>query len=314
MSVATESERHLTKLDISEFSAHDAAECETAQTLTFPKFRSLLTTEPSETELVMAARLHGELVGLSILTNLDTDEGTLQSIAVVPKHRRSGIAGQLLSASEARALAKGCRVLTTTYTSALASTAVLNQLLGSGGWELPTPRILFCRGSVQHVHETAPWMKRIKVPKGFSIFEWKTLSSAERGEIESAVAAGEAPIELSPFYDENLIDESTSVGLRHGDRVIGWQINHSMPAEPGVMRYSRTYVYPEYQRMGRALVLIKEAIERNAAPEVLARYPRFVSDVAYERQDMVRFYERHLIPVSEKNYSSYGSKKLLMGS
>lgn len=316
MSFASSSDFHLNELVITPFSANSLSgsneiDFRTVNALTFPKFRSLLSGQLTDAEIVMIALLDGQIVALSILTGCNTEEATLQSISVIPEWRRLGIAGRLLAASEDMAKARGVRALVATYTSALSSTEAVKRLLITSGWDTPQPRILFCRGDVQHVHDTAPWMQRIKVPKGFSIFEWSALSTNERQELESAIERGDAPVELSPFYDEDLIDFATSVGMRHGDRIVGWQINHAMPREPGVLRYSRTFVYQEYQRMGRALVLIKEAIVRNAEADVLAKYPRFVSDVAYERPEMVRFYERHLIPVSEKHYSSFGSRKLL---
>ena len=288
-----------------------------AVSLTFPRFQHLFSyprsQEAPETWYVGALHSQG-LIGVALAQRREPSvpEAVCLSVYVKAPFRRQGVAAMLLAALQERVAKDGIREISATFTSVLPSFEALSPLLKNCGWSAPVPRILFCRGSVEHVYKNAEWLSRIVTPESMSVFPWHELSDRERRQIEDDIVGGIVPIELSPFYEEKTLDSMTSVGLRVGSRVVGWQVNHPLEGEPDVMRYSRTYVYPEYQRTGRSLILIREAIVRNARPEVLERYPRFLSDVAYERREMVRFYQRHLIPLSEQHYSSFGSRKPLL--
>lgn len=250
-------------------------------------------------------------VGLVVASIEDDRQNvSVHSVAVDSKLRGQGIASELLERLEEAAREAKIPRLQAVYTSAMESHSILEKLLAKREWASPQPRNYFCRGDVRHVHENAAWIRRIKCPKRFEVFDWSELTDEERSEIEKDIDSGTVPEDLSPFQEEETLNHATSVGIRSDGKVVGWQTNHSLLREPGVIRYSYTYAYPEFQRTGRAFILIKEAIQRNME-RCLEEFPRFVSSVAYHRAPMLRFYERHLTPVSETAYSSYGVVKEL---
>jgi GNAT superfamily N-acetyltransferase len=286
------------------------------KSLTYPSYHPVLVAGAEGHEQVVAVvAVEGEKEGVPvglILAALDEEKSvaTIQSLAVSKTHRQQGIATALLSALEEQLRRQKAKSIHAVYTTAMESHPILSKLQQKQGWPEPKPRNYFCRGSVQHVHDNAAWMKRIRCPSRFELFSWEDLSGSERESIEADVLQGVVPKDLSPFQEEETLEPMTSVGIRADGRVVGWQTNHSLPGEPGVLRYSYTYAYPEFQKTGRAFILIKEAIKRNMDHK-LDEFPRFVSSVAYHREPMLRFYERHLTPVSEKSYSSYGVSKVL---
>jgi len=283
------------------------------ENLTFPSYRDFLrqAMEGSEDYIALAAFQDSLPVGL-FLARYDRPARSVQllSISVDPAMRNRGIAGMLLEFAYQHLCEREIVSLEAVYTSALAGRVPFERIISDHGWSKPQPRILFCRGTVARMHREAPWIRRVVLPEAFKIFDWEELTPKDREQLNEDIDAEILPSELSPFYQEDLIDLATSVGIRYQGKVIGWQINHPLPLEQGVLRYSRTYVYPEFQRTGRGIIVIKESIERHMQRRA-EDFPYFLSDVAYERSAMVRFYKRHIIPHSDKSYSSYYSSKQL---
>ena len=285
--------------------------------LTFPSHHLVLKQglEGAPDVFAVVAQSGNEIIGLVLCTLEENTSGQLEadllSIAIAAKYRGQGIAGKLLENLESRLKGSGVVKLQTTFTSASSAYQQLVRILASRGWDELTPRILFNRGSVQRVFDEAPWLDRIVCPEEFEVFDWGELTVSERARLEAGIEGGDIPIELSPFYREDILELANSVGVRFEGRVIGWQVNHPVDGEPGVLRYSRTFVYPEFQRTGRGIILIKESILRHV-DRILDKYPNFLSDVAYERPAMVRFYKRHLIPYGQKSYSSFRSQKVIV--
>jgi GNAT superfamily N-acetyltransferase len=282
--------------------------------LTFPSFAHCLSqnsNQDKETFGLVCMQAETPKALLLAKLNQDLRVAEILSLFVTPDERRKGIGARLLQLFEEEARNQGVERLSTTYTSSSPMHGALPGLFQKVAWNEPTPRILFCRGNCQYMISNAKWLERIPTPKEFEVFSWGELTGEERQVIEADIVEGIVPFELSPFYDESHIEPRNSVGLRKGGKVIGWQVNHSLAAEPGVLRFSRTFVYPEFQRTGRALILIREAIRRHDSPDMLRDFPSYLSDVAFERPDMVRIYERYLIPLSEKSYRSFGIEKVL---
>jgi GNAT superfamily N-acetyltransferase len=262
--------------------------------------------------LSFVAEDKGAVIGLALAEYCSAkNSATLHSIMVPQKHRRKGIASALLVELSRHLALQGCHTIEASYTSRLKAKESFEALLRSNGWSSPWKRILFCRGIIKRIEAEAAWVKRArKTSKGFSMFSWSELSSEERSDLQAGIDSGDIPFELSPFYKEDLIQWETSVGLRYHDRVVGWQVNHTVPELPATIRYSRTFVEERFQRLGRAITLMSESVYRHCE-HVESDFPYFLSDVAYQREAMVRFYERHLCPHSESVYSSFGAKKQL---
>jgi GNAT superfamily N-acetyltransferase len=301
---------------------HDLNSCEdyfftACKSLTYPSHQDILKAGlAGHTQVagVVATEVSENVeipTGLILCTiSEDGRSSEILSVSVSKPFRNQKIATTLFTHLEETLRARGVQEISAVYTTSMTSHPILEKMLRKQDWPDPEPRNFFCRGDVRHVHDNASWMKRIKCPSRFELFSWKDLSSKERGIIKEDIKKDIVPADLSPFQEEETIEPYTSVGIRMQGRVVGWQTNHPVQSEPGVLRYSYTFAYPEFQRTGRAFILIKEAIQRNMKFRI-EQFPRFVSSVAYRREPMLRFYERHLTPVSEKSYSSYGvSKKL----
>ncbi len=295
----------------------DKAELPHLSTLIFPSHRDTLIESLQETadSFSFVAEIDDTVVGLALVERGEqADSATLHSVFVQKPYRRRGIAQALLERVSRSLVEQGCAFLEASYTSRLKTRETLEALLSNDGWSSPWKRILFCRGDILRIQSEASWVKRAqRTSRGFSIFPWAELSQEDRVELEAGIEAGSIPFELSPFYKEELIQWETSVGLRYHDRVVGWQVNHLIPELPATIRYSRTFVEERFQRMGRAITLMSESVRRHCEL-VQSEYPHFLSDVAYQREAMVRFYERHLCPHSESVYSSFGIKKQLQVS
>ncbi|MCB0322489.1 MAG: GNAT family N-acetyltransferase [Bdellovibrionales bacterium] len=286
---------------------------EALDAFTFPAYRHLVQAALSDSaQAVGLVAFSGDIPMGLLLAEQTQSHCSLRSVYVPPASRRQGIGSRLLERWEETSVRLGITCLETSYTSSLPAVAAFEALLRRAQWEEPTERYLFVRGIVKKVWENAEFIKRLdRIAPGFSTFSWQELTADERSELESRIAAGGAPDNLSPFYDEEHIEPISSTGLRYGSRIVGWQINHWLPNEPGVLRYTRTYVEPKHQRLGRAIMMLRDAIRRHYNSALLDQYPYFVCDVAREMSAMQQFYQKHLIPYAEKSYRSYYCSKEL---
>ncbi|WP_165774754.1 GNAT family N-acetyltransferase [Candidatus Viridilinea mediisalina] len=239
--------------------------------LTYPGYRELLEMEspPCGPIFGVGYSLFGQPIGLALAAgNVQSAEqqapAQLLSLLVLEEFRNHGIGSTLLTRLQAELRQAGYDTVTCIYPLHKPSTPTLERLLARQGWQAPQPRLLICRIQGQAVERMllAPWMHPPPLPTAFTIFPWHNATATELEHLEATLAT-EPPFDptLSPFFKPKSYETCNSLGLRYHGNIIGWMLTRRLA--PGLICYERLFVMPPFQRTGRAIALLAEAIRRH---------------------------------------------------
>jgi hypothetical protein len=156
--------------------------------------------------------------------------------------------------------------------------------------------MLICESDFETITK-APWMEHRALPPEFSLFPWVELSSEERASIiESQSRNPWFSEQLTPFFQEHLIEPVSSLGLRYQGQIVGWCI--SLRVAVDTIQYVRLFVREDLQPLGRAISLLANSIYRHENTEV--NKAKF--DVAMHNSKMLRFVQRRMMPYLKYSY------------
>jgi GNAT superfamily N-acetyltransferase len=246
--------------------------------MTFPVYRHFLALRPAPRHpeqgddqpvepIGVVARVDGAVVGLALAElpigdTGDPDRGPeVLSVFVRKEDRNRGIATALLAELQARVAGRGFGELKAVYMGGRPANAALERVLAKCGWSAPAVRTVTLRFTPQGARN-CPWYGRARLSKGDEIFPWTELRPEEREEIRRTQAAAIwIPPGLEPWrHDAHGFDPVSSLGLRHGGRVVGWVINHRV--SPTTVRFTCSYMRKDLGRRGRIMPLYTEALRR----------------------------------------------------
>jgi len=180
-------------------------------------------------------------------------------------------------------------------------------VLEKRSWSPPVTRTVTLRFTPEQALDTA-WFGRLRLrPPAYEIFPWAELKDEERAELKRSQAESPwiAP-GLEPWrHDSAGFDAVSSVGLRHQGQVVGWVINHEI--EPGLVRFTCSFMRRDLARHGRIMPLYTEAIERLRASG--CRECMFITPLGYT--EMVQFVKRRCAPWATSFSETRGASKRL---
>ncbi|NEQ73973.1 MAG: TIGR03032 family protein [Okeania sp. SIO2C9] len=259
--------------------------------LTFPSIKKHWQTFQQKGILMgISASVAGEMVGLAIAEITPTQENISQaevlSLFVLPEYRHQGIGTTLVKHLETALAAQKCPQVIVKYQATELTTSALEPLLRKRNWQPPKETFWLAKMSMEKIAQ-APWLYKHILPDSFTIFPWSELTDAEKQQIQQTL---DYPTSLSPFEDNSRLEPLNSLGLRYGDEVVGWMVTHRVA--PDTIRYSTMFVAQRFQKLGRGVALIAEALKQQIASPV----PNCTWGVAMENQQMVKFLRRRLAP------------------
>jgi GNAT superfamily N-acetyltransferase len=269
--------------------------------MTFPRFRHLLSLTPaprypSDGDRVVVqpvgvvAMASREPVGLSLAAIPRDEPGTAEvlSLFVHREWRGRGLATELLARMEAVLAAAGIGEVQGTYSTGKASTAVLEHVLRTRGWEPPVVRTVSVRFTPDEARAT-PWYNRTVMPRGAEILAWRDVTPDEKQRIiESHKAERWIADGLEPWVHEQVgYEPASSLAMRYKGDIVGWVINHRVT--PDTVRFTLSFMRPDLSRRAAILPLYRASIER--VRDAGYRYCTFVTPVKY--QGMVDFIVNH---------------------
>lgn len=298
--------------------------------MTFPFYRPHLEqylkgeTDDSVVLIALVARDGTTPVGLIIAQlhgSKEVQEGesapeqfaSLHSVFVVPAWRRRGVATLLTLSMEEELRKHGCDRLTTSYTTKLSAWQAFERVLAACCWSPPTAVMLMANANVCEIVK-APWLDATReAPQGFEMFEWTQLTDSERAQLKDEVANGLIPGSLSPFGDEEYIESSISVGVRHNGEVVGWMIVIRSPFVPNALCYRSQFVRPKLRtKHSLGPLLLAEALRSQAVSPNMAERPEAVFGISFEHSiKQVNFFRKRLAPYCYKIYENRTSEKKL---
>jgi predicted GNAT family acetyltransferase len=190
----------------------------------------------------------------------DHKRAEVLSISVVSAHRGHGVASGLLAKAEKILAEEGCEQIDLRYTTNLAQSSTLEHILQKRGWSPPTTLRIVCETDVTRYVNGPLYTLQTSLPEGYEVFRWTDLTALERDAIlqrHASTPGGWFPEEVSPFAQEEIVEPINSLGLRHGNEVIGWLVSHRV--SPSTIYYAEAFIAREHKGHGFGLMLAAES-------------------------------------------------------
>jgi GNAT superfamily N-acetyltransferase len=262
------------------------------QGFTFPFFESQLRNIETQNSLVaIGASVKEQPIGL-VLAEIQDDRQSAKVLSIFVKaaYRRLGVGMALMRELEQQLWQRGCQKVEITYSNGKESTIALENLLDRLNWTTPQPRMLICKSTTEKI-AAAPWLYKHTLPPELKIFPWLDLTPAQRLRIQQQQDRQPwYPKTLTPFNDEIHLEPLNSLALLYQDEVVGWTLNHRIA--PNTIRYTSLFVREDLQKLGRAIALLAEAINRQVNSDIFSG----IWTVAVDNRSMVNFVKRRLAP------------------
>ena len=286
--------------------------------LTFPSYRVLLEKAVNTTNekiLALVARSKGIPVGLvlaeppSVMDNFSYNEkkNALKLISVMtdPQWRRRSIANALLQVLTQKSRDLGYVRLITGYTTKIKSLAAFEHLIASSGWGAPVPAMelsIFRIGDM----ETASWLDAVSTPPpGYQLFTMDKITDEERVRINTDIAAGDIPENLSPFAEEEYLVPEISVGLRSGGDIVAWMTLIRAPLVADALCYRTLFVHPKLRTAkGFGPLVAATAGKLHAASPIRKERPKGIFATSFNSIKQLNFARKRLNPHCFEIYES----------
>lgn len=282
--------------------------------LTFPSIQKRWKIYKQRGKLLgVAAFREKTMVGLVISECLaNTTKAEIISLFVEPNYRHQGIGTNLVQYLEKGLIKLGCKQVLVNYKASKITATDFEPLLTNCGWEKPQTKMIVGMGTPETITQ-APWLNHLsqyQLPSDLEIFLWKDLTQGEREQILKRQKEQRwYPEILSPFHPDPRLETINSLGLRYGGEVVGWMINHRVAED--TIRYSILFVAKEFQRSGKAMLLLAESIRLQL--ESAVPFGKFA--VQIENQSMLRIVRRHLTPyLTGQTESRFAKKDLIFAN
>jgi len=247
----------------------------------------------------VAAYAGDEPVGLAIGFGAPNGQVELASLFVSPFFRRQGIGRALLTAIEAEFIRRGF-TLGGCSLSLAPNDLSRTRFLRACGWGRPSIKSIRFRSTMTLAMQ-APWFVSARLPPGYSIVPWATVTDAQRDELRVShfFTPGE---DVDPFAIEEDCEPRTSLALLKDPvapggtpAIAGWTINHAV--DERTLRWTASWVNPVSQKLGLVVPLWLETARRQAA---LTPFTDFVFTAPVTKPRMARFVERRMQPWSRE--------------
>ncbi|RPJ59092.1 MAG: GNAT family N-acetyltransferase [Acidobacteria bacterium] len=273
------------------FRSLDSSVADECEAMTFPLFRHLLLLYPAPRyptdgdrrnvqPIGTVAFAGNHVVGLALAAiPVDSrEEAELLSLFVNPHWRQHGIASELIRRLEDELRGMGVARVEATYMTGKPSIAIVERLLAGCGWDPPVVRTVTVRFTPEEARAT-PWFGRKLLPRGAEVFEWARVTAEEMERLKASNDASPWIAEgLEPWAHSAMgFDAASSLGLRLGDDIAGWVINHRIWAD--TLRFTCSFMRADLARRAAILPLYTESIARAEAAGY--RQCTFITPVKY---------------------------------
>ncbi|MBD2693547.1 TIGR03032 family protein [Anabaena catenula] len=241
--------------------------------LTYPSLQKRWQTQPPQGELTgLSASLDGAIVGFAISERLNPQQAEIISLFVLPEYRNQGIGTKLLAYLERELAQQGCVEIILSYSTSTLTNVALEPLLQKLHWQPPQINLVLGKTATEKIAQ-APWLNKYPLPPAFEVFPWL-----------------DAGLSLPPNVEAHRLEPLNSLGLRYRGEVIGWVLTHRVA--PDTIRYTTISIAEAFEKRGRGVSLLAEAIHR----QVNSGVPYLTGSVSYRYPRLLQFVERHLTP------------------
>jgi uncharacterized protein (TIGR03032 family) len=253
----------------------NSSNAHTYNDLTYPNLEKRWQTQPPKGELIgLSASVAGAIVGFAIAELINPTQTEIISLFVLPEYRRQGIGTRLVAYLERELAQQGYQELILSYHTSVLTNTALEPLLKKLNWQTPQTTLVLGKTTTEKIAQ-APWLNKYPLPKAFEVVPW----------LEAKVG-----LPQPPTAEEQRLEPLNSVGLRYRGEVIGRVLTHRVA--PDTIRYTTLEIAEPFQRRGRGVSLLAEAIRR----QVNSNVPYLTGSVSYRYPRLWQFVGRHLMP------------------
>ena len=201
----------------------------------------------------LGARSNGQPEGLMVTRWTPSGVGVLLlGVWTGPSAHFEEDGATLLRAGERHLLELGCRQIQATLDLRRASSSGLAGALERAGFARLDLAVSTGRLSRSKL-ESAPWYRRLRVPRAFEIVPWPKLLQEEKQSILSHQIR-------TPGFSHGPVEPHISLGLRCRGRLIGWHLSHVVGTDR--VAHEAAYVPAEYVAAGLHYGLMGEMFRR----------------------------------------------------
>jgi hypothetical protein len=163
-------------------------------------------------------------------------------------------------------------------------------------WKGIRPFMLICEYEMKTL--SIPWIhKKNRYPSGYGQFFWRDLTPNQREQVATQESQKHFSPILSPLTSyKHPIEMVNSLGLKKGDEVIGWMINHRVDQD--TIRYGRLYVNPNEKFHNLAIALISNSILLHLKSGI--KRAKFEIPLLQVRRSWINFVQHHLMPYADR--------------
>lgn len=265
--------------------------------LILPETLSLIKNDSNKTNwIILEALLNNACVGLSLSTiNPVSLEAELRSLVVLEYYRQKGIGYALFSATHDKLKDEKARSFKIIYNENIPFAKPLEKILAKKGWSPSQVYFISCYFDLKSFNP--PWLHyRYKLPSSMTFFSWSQLNINDRNYIEFLKKQGRFLPFLSPFINEEQIDNETSVGLRNEKKLVGWCINYK--EKSNVTHFGILFIENEYIHKGYGIQLLIHSI--NELKKTNTEQAYFQINVKRIDRSWWNFVKRRLIPLANQ--------------
>lgn len=269
----------------------------------FPEADSLFDEFPDSLHAV-GALFSGLPIGLGLVEVAhDQSVAHVKTIHVAPEFRRQGIGKGLVKSLEERVQSSEVKFISVEFLPEKDQMDI-HAFLESCNFLPPKPAIHIRQGPLISLTELE-WMT-LAFPAGYTIDLWKSITPEERALVETEVDVL-FPEMVSPFPEEELIDEEISLLVRYKGKLAGWIMLEAFDQD--TLLFKTMYVYPRYQRTGQGVVFLAETVRRVLEKEKYTNGIFFVED---RNKPMVYFAQRYLSEAPIESETLWRTYKILV--
>ena len=229
------------------------------------------------------------------------------SWCIVPKCSNQGLGQRLLAELEVWCRKQGVKRMTFDLRNGNVSYDVASHIMRKQGWGDQQPLVHRFKVAASTLTGLG-WEKHQCRSTRIKTFPWKTLSERQRSQLLNASRNDEQfPAELLPFNSEQGIEYTVSLGLCHGNEVIGWVVAHRQRRD--LIEYSTLYVKPSCRLIGAAILLLGESFRLLADTEAES----VIFQVRVDNHMMLRFARKRCQPILSEATLFRAEKVLVTG-
>jgi GNAT superfamily N-acetyltransferase len=244
--------------------------------------------------VALAASLQGRPVGLVVgRRRLPFPLGVIDSIYVASSVRNRGFGTRLLAAAEEGLVQKGCTALEIVYRKDGDGTPALERVLENRRWSRSEQHSVIDKYELK---QAPGWVQRLSFRGADKALPWKSLSKEQLEEVRRGEDVW-YPASVSPFQNHLAdADPDFSFWFESRGQIQGWIVCVRLAEDTASVE--RFFVAEELQNTGRAVPLLAEAIKAMLKNGVRFASSKISSNPEYANPALLRFYRKHLQPLS----------------